>query len=222
MAKEYKVGIYARLSREDSRAGESVSIENQKLLLMKHVKEMGWELVDIYQDDGWSGTNQNRPDLQRLLQDVKNKRINTVLIKDLSRLGRNYLEVGNLSEVFLPEHGCELISMNEKLDEMAVFRNWFNEQHSRSTSIKVKAVKRMCAQDGKFLGAYAPYGYKKSEDNKHILIPDELTAPLVRKIFELRASGMGYNAVARYLNENDIIAPRDYYYQQKGEENPRR
>ena len=153
MAKEYKVGIYARLSREDSRAGESVSIENQKLLLMKHVKEMGWELVDVYQDDGWSGTNQNRPDLQRLLQDVKNKRINTVLIKDLSRLGRNYLEVGNLSEVFLPEHGCELISMNEKLDEMAVFRNWFNEQHSRSTSTKVKAVKRMRAQDGKFLGA---------------------------------------------------------------------
>jgi len=122
----------------------------------------------------------------------------------------------------LPEHGCELISMNEKLDEMAVFRNWFNEQHSRSTSTKVKAVKRMRAQDGKFLGAYAPYGYKKSDENKHVLVPDELTAPIVRKIFELRASGMGYNAVARYLNENDIIAPRDYYYQQKGEENPRR
>lgn len=221
MAKEHKVGIYARLSREDSRAGESVSIENQKLLLMKHVKEMGWELVDIYQDDGWSGTNQNRPDLQRLLQDVKIKRINTVLIKDLSRLGRNYLEVGNLSEVFLPEHGCELVSMNEKLDEMAVFRNWFNEQHSRSTSTKVKAVKRMCAQDGKFLGAYAPYGYKKSPENKHLLVPDELTAPIVKKIFELRASGMGYNAVARHMNEMGIASPRDYYYQQKDKDNPR-
>ena len=220
--KDHQVGIYARLSKEDSRSGESVSIENQKLLLMKHVKEMGWELVEIYQDDGWSGTNQNRPALQRLLQDVKKKRINTVLIKDLSRLGRNYLEVGNLAEVFLPEHGCELVSLNEKLDEMAVFRNWFNEQHSRSTSAKVRAVKRMCAQDGKFIGAFAPYGYRKSPDNKHLLIPDELTAPVIRKIFELRAGGTGYNALARYLNEAGIVSPRDYFYQQKNSENPRR
>ena len=221
MAKDHKVGIYARLSKEDSRAGESVSIENQKLLLLKHVKEIGWELVDIYQDDGWSGTNQNRPALQRLLQDVREKRINTVLIKDLSRLGRNYLEVGNLAEVFLPEHGCELISLNEKLDEMAVFRNWFNEQHSRLTSTKVRAVKRMYAQDGKFIGAYAPFGYRKSPDNKHLLIPDEATAPTIRKIFELRAGGMGYIALARYLNEAGIVSPRDYFYQQKNNANPR-
>lgn len=107
---------------------------------------------------------------------VRQRTINTVLIKDLSRLGRNYLEVGNLAEVFLPEHGCELISLNEKLDEMMVFRNWFNEQHSRETSKKVKAVKKMCSQSGKFIGAYAPYGYQKSPDDKHLLVPDEFAA----------------------------------------------
>jgi hypothetical protein len=124
--------------------------------------------------------------------------------------------------VFLPEHGCELISLNEKLDEMAVFRNWFNEQHSRSTSTKVKAVKRMCAQDGKFLGAYAPYGYQKSPGNKHLLIPDETAAPIVHRIFEMRASGMGYNAIARNLNETGVTSPRDYFYQLQDSANPRR
>jgi DNA invertase Pin-like site-specific DNA recombinase len=98
---ERRVGAYARLSLEDSRAGESVSIENQKLMLTKHAKEQGWKLVEIYCDDGFSGTNQNRPALQRMLHDIKQKRINTLLVKDLSRLGRNYLEVGNLAEVTL-------------------------------------------------------------------------------------------------------------------------
>ena len=218
--KDYKVGVYVRLSNEDARAGESVSIENQKLLLTKHVKEMGWELIEIYCDDGFSGTNQNRPALQRMLHDAKQRLINTVLIKDLSRLGRNYLEVGNLAEVFLPEHGCELVSLNEKLDDMMVFRNWFNEQHSKETSKKVKAVRNMCAKSGKFLGSYAPYGYMKSTDDKHVLIPDEHTAPTVRMIYELRAKGMGFRAIAVHLNEQGVIPPRDYYYQQRGAENP--
>jgi DNA invertase Pin-like site-specific DNA recombinase len=220
--KDRKVGIYVRLSKEDARAGESVSIENQKLLLTKHVKDNGWELVEIYCDDGFSGTNQNRPAMQRMFQDIKQRHINTVLIKDLSRLGRNYLEVGNLAEVFLPEHGCELISLNEKVDEMMVFRNWFNEQHSRETSKKVRAVKRMCAQNGKFIGAYAPYGYQKSDANKHLLVPDETAAVTVRKIYELRSQGLGHKAIANQLNNAGLIPPRDYYYQQRNEKNPHR
>ena len=219
--KEYKVGIYVRLSNEDTRAGESVSVENQKLMLVKHVKEMGWELKEIYTDDGFSGTNQNRPAFQRMMLDVKQGRINTILIKDLSRLGRNYLEVGNLAEVFLPEHGCELISLGEKLDEMMVFRNWFNEQHSKSTSKKVKAAKRICAEHGKFLGTYAPYGYKKDPQNRHKLIIDEVTAPIVRSIFEMRAAGMGFLAIASKLNEDSVPSPREYYYQGKSRKNPR-
>jgi DNA invertase Pin-like site-specific DNA recombinase len=218
--KEYKVGVYVRLSNEDMRAGESVSIENQKLMLTKHVKEMGWELKEIYQDDGFSGTNQNRPAFQRMIADVKQGFINTILIKDLSRLGRNYLEVGNLAEIFLPEHGCELISLNEKLDAMMVFRNWFNEQHSKQTGKKVKAAKKVCAESGKFLGTYAPYGFKKDPENRHRLIIDESTAPIVRRIFEMRAGGTGFRAIAIKLNEDGVISPKEYYYQNKNRKNP--
>ena len=112
--KAYKVGIYVRLSKENARDEESLSIENQKFILTKHVRDNGWELVAIYCDDGFSGVNQDRPVLQRMLQDVKGGYINTILIKDLSRLGRNYLDMGHLAEVFLPEHGCELVSLAEK------------------------------------------------------------------------------------------------------------
>ena len=220
--KDYQVGIYVRLSNEDSRAGESVSIENQKLMLTKHVNEMGWELKEIYYDDGFSGTNQNRPAFQRMIADVKQGFINTILIKDLSRLGRNYLEVGNLAEVFLPEYGCELISLNEKLDDMMVFRNWFNEQHSKSTSKKVKAAKRVCAENGKFLGTYAPYGYKKNPNNRHGLVVDENTAPIVRSIFEKRASGMSFRSITISLNEDGVVSPREYYYENRNRRNPRR
>ncbi|MCL2698408.1 MAG: recombinase family protein [Oscillospiraceae bacterium] len=222
-----KVGIYARLSKEDTRerAGtqvlrESVSIENQKLMLVKHVQEMGWELREIYQDDGFSGTNQNRPAFRRMIADVESGYINTILIKDLSRLGRNYLEVGNLAEVFLPDHNCELISLSEKLDDMMVFRNWFNEQHSKSTSNKVRASRRICAENGKYMGAYAPYGYIKSPDNRHKLIPNLNTAPIVQRIFEMRAVGTGYRAIAARLNNDGIISPREYYYQSKSCKNP--
>lgn len=221
MAKDYRVGIYVRLSNEDSRAGESVSVENQKLMLTKHVKEMGWKLTEIYQDDGFSGTNQNRPAFQRMMADVKQGYINTILIKDLSRLGRNYLEVGNLAEVFLPEHGCELISLNEKLDDMMVFRNWFNEQHSKSTSKKVKDAKRTCAESGKYLGTYAPYGFIKDPENRHKLIIDGNTAPIVRSIFEMRASGVSAKQITFRLNTDGITSPREYYYQGKNRKNPK-
>jgi DNA invertase Pin-like site-specific DNA recombinase len=225
--KDCKVGIYARLSKEDARRGsgtqalyESTSIENQKLLLTKHVKEMGWELREVYQDDGFSGTNQNRPAFRRMLADIESGYINTILIKDLSRLGRNYLEVGNLAEVFLPEHGCELISLGEKIDDMMVFRNWFNEQHSKSTSIKVRAVKKICAENGKYMGAYAPYGYMKALENRHKLVPDPNTAPIVRRIFEMRASGAGFRAVAQRLSADGVLPPREYYYRSREREPP--
>ncbi|MCL2547030.1 MAG: recombinase family protein [Oscillospiraceae bacterium] len=218
--KRYKVGIYVRLSKEDDRAGESVSIENQKLMLEKYAEEKGWNVYEIYQDDGFSGTNQNRPAFQKMIVDVKDGIINTILIKDLSRLGRNYLEVGNLAEIFLPEHGCELISLNEKLDDMMVFRNWFNEQHSKTTSTKVKAAKRISASSGKFTGTYAPYGYQKDPNNRHQLVVDENTAPVVRRIFSMRAAGTGFRAIAMHLNDDGISTPREVYYKNKGEKNP--
>ena len=220
--KDYKVSIYVRLSKEDSRSGESVSIENQKLMLSKHAEERGWNIREVYQDDGFSGTNQNRPGFQRMIADVKSGYINTILIKDLSRLGRNYLEVGNLVEVFLPEHGCELVSLNEKLDDMMVFRNWFNEQHSKSTSVKVRAGKRTSAQNGKHMGAYAPYGYHKDSQNRHKLVVDGATAPVVRRMFKMRASGMSFRSIVTKLNEDGITSPREYYYQNIGGKNPKK
>jgi len=215
-----RAGIYVRLSNEDARAGESVSVENQILMLTKHVEQMGWRLMDIYVDDGFTGTNQNRPAFQRMLTDVKAGLVNVLLVKDLSRLGRNYLEVGNLTEVVLPQYGCHLVSLHEPLDEMMVFRNWFNEQHSKSTSEKVRAAKRVSAEHGKYLGAYAPYGYRKDADNRHRLVIDGSVAPNVRRIFELRAGGMAFRAIASLLNEDGIMPPKQHYYSIVGRKNP--
>ncbi|MCL2224792.1 MAG: recombinase family protein [Defluviitaleaceae bacterium] len=173
-------------------------------------------------DDGFSGTNQNRPAFKKMLADVKRGHINKILTKDLSRLGRNYLEVGNLAEVFLPQHGCELISLNEKLDDMMVFRNWFNEQHSKSTGQKVRAAKRISAQSGKFLGPYAPFGYIKDPQNRHKLIVDEKTAPIIRRIFQMRLAGLSFRGIAIKLNEDGVPSPREYYYSLKGDKNPLR
>jgi len=122
--------------------------------------------------------------------------------------------------VFLPEHGCELISLNEKLDDMMVFRNWFNEQHSKQTGKKVKAARKVCAESGKFLGTYAPYGFKRDPNNRHKLVIDESTSPIVRSMFELRAGGMGFRAIAIKLNEDGVVPPREYYYQNKNRKNP--
>lgn len=216
--KIYKVGIYARLSKENARDEESLSIENQKFILTKHVRDNGWELVEIYCDDGFSGANQDRPALQKMLQDVKEGYINTILIKDLSRLGRNYLDMGYLAEEFLPKHSCELISLAENIDDMVALRNIFNEHHSRETSRKVKAVKDMLARSGKYAGSFSPYGYKKSDNNKHLLIPDEPAASIVRDIFTLRSQGMGLTGIVHHLDNMGVIPPRDYYYQKRDDE----
>lgn len=225
-ANTYSVGIYVRLSKDDERTGESISIENQKLLLTKYVEEQGWELREIFVDDGYSGTNFNRPSFQRMLHYAKNKTINLIIVKDMSRLGRNYIEVGRLTDEILPELGCRLIALNDSVDtfagdnDMLVYRNLFNEFYSRDTSKKVRTVKKACAESGKYLGTYAPYGYQKSPDNKHVLIPDEELAPIVQKIFKLRCQGKGFRAIASLLNEERVPSPKEVYYRRKGTESP--
>jgi len=225
-AKTYIAGIYVRLSNDDERAGESVSIENQRLLLTKYVEEQGWELREIYIDDGWSGTNFDRPALQRMLRDAREKRINLIIVKDLSRLGRNYIEVGRLTDETLPELGCRFIALNDSVDtlagenDMMVYKNLFNEFFSRDTSKKVRAVKKACARSGKYMGTYAPYGYLKSPANKHVLIPDEELAPIVKNIFEMRGQGKGFRAIACALNEDKVPSPKEVYYRRAGRANP--
>lgn len=227
--KTYNVGIYCRLSNDDERDGESVSIENQKLLLQNYVRQCGWNEIDVYCDDGYSGTNFNRPGVKRLIEDAKAKRINLILVKDLSRFGRNYIEFGQYTDYLFPSIGCRFIALNNGIDtastngstDVMCFLNLFNEFYSRDTSKKVKAVKRACAENGKFMGTYPAYGYKRDPDDKHHLIIDEETAPTVRRIFAMRASGMGYRAIAVKLNETGIQSPGTLYYQRKGRTDPR-
>ena len=218
----YDAGIYVRLSKDDERAGESVSIENQKLILTKHAQEQGWNVVDTYCDDGYSGTNFDRPGVTRLIEDAKDGKINLILVKDLSRFGRNYIQVGQFTDYVFPMIGCRFVALNDGVDtihndnDIMPFKNLFNEFQSRDTSKKIKAAMRACAGSGKYVGALAPLGYKKLPDDKHKFIIDETAAPLIRRIFDMRCTGLSYLKIADTLNAEKITTPQDYYYQQKG------
>ncbi len=228
--KTYNVGIYCRLSNDDERDGESVSIENQKLLLQRYVREKGWNEVDTYIDDGYSGTNFQRPGVKRLIADAKSGRINVILVKDLSRFGRNYIEFGQYTDYLFPSIGCRFIALNNGVDtvrqdgstDVMCFLNLFNEFYSRDTSKKVKAVKRACAEDGKFMGTYPAFGYKRDPGDKHHLVIDEEAAPTVRSIFAMRATGMTFRSIALALNDRGIPSPGMLYYRRKGQADPRR
>jgi DNA invertase Pin-like site-specific DNA recombinase len=218
----YIAGLYLRLSKDDERTGESVSIENQRILLTKYAKEKGWEVRDTYIDDGWSGTNFQRPAFRRMMQDAEDKSINVIVVKDLSRLGRNYIEVGRLTEETLPRLGCRFVALNDSVDsmqgenDMMVYRNLFNEFYSKDTSKKVRAVKQACMRQGKYLGSYAPIGYKKDPENKHHLIIDGETAPIVRRIFSMRRGGASIRSIALTLNEERIPPPNVINYSKQG------
>lgn len=227
MAKQtiYNAGIYVRLSQEDMRAGESLSIEHQKLILTKYVREQGWNLVDTYVDDVFSGTDFNRPSVQRLLSDAQTGRINLIICKDLSRFGRNYIEVGQYIDYIFPLHNIRFIALNDNVDtanrdsnamEMMPVINLFNEWHASSTSKKIKAVNLANAKAGKYTCANAAYGYTKADDEKHTPIIDPEAAEVVRRIFKLRSQGMSPRAIGDQLNAENIPIPSDYRCQKKG------
>lgn len=227
MAKQtiYNAGIYVRLSQGDMRAGESLSIEHQKLILTKYVREQGWNLVDTYVDDGFSGTDFNRPSVQRLLSDAQTGRINLIICKDLSRFGRNYIEVGQYIDYIFPLHNIRFIALNDNVDtanrdsnamEMMPVINLFNEWHASSTSKKIKAVNLANAKAGKYTCANAAYGYTKADDEKHTPIIDPEAAEVVRRIFKLRSQGMSPRAIGDQLNAENIPIPSDYRCQKKG------
>ena len=216
MQEEYSVGIYCRLSRDDERIGESVSIENQRELLSRYVREQGWTIYDYYVDDGVSGTTFDRPGFNRLVADATNHKINLVLCKDLSRLGRDYIEAGKYTDFVFPSLGCRFIALNDGVDTahknnemLVIMKKVMNDLYARDTSANIKAVKKSTFQSGKYIGAYAPIGYQKSPEDKHKLIPDPVTAPIVRQIFDLRCQGKSFRNIALTLNENGIPTPRD-------------
>ena len=211
--KNYIAGLYFRLSQEDERQGESVSIENQRTMLRKYAEEHGFEIHGEYIDDGISGTTFDRPEVQRLLDDAKTGVINTIIVKDLSRFGRNYIEVGQYVDYVFPAFGIRFIAIQDNVDtanrdsgamEMMPIMNVFNEWHAANTSKKIRAVKRAHAIEGKFSGSRTPYGYLKGTDEKRTFQIDEETAPTVRRIFEMYASGISPQRIAEIFNEEDI------------------
>ena len=227
MAKQtiYNAGIYVRLSQEDMRAGESLSIENQKLILTKYVKEQGWNLIDIYVDDGYSGTSFDRPGVQRLLNDAQNGTINLIICKDLSRFGRNYIEVGRYVDYIFPSYNIRFIALNDSVDtankdssalDMMPIVNLFNEWHAASTSKKIKAVIEANAKAGKYRACCAPYGYVKSDSEMRLPVPDEPAASIVKRIFELRSRGISPKHICDMLNAEKVPTPSDYSAEKHG------
>ena len=227
----YNAGIYVRLSQEDMRAGESLSIENQKLILTKYVKEQGWNLIDIYVDDGYSGTDFDRPGVQRLLDDAKIGKINLIICKDLSRFGRNYIEVGRYVDYIFPSYNIRFIALNDNVDtankdssalDMMPIVNLFNEWHAASTSKKIKAVIEANAKAGKYRTTFAPYGYLKGDDPNHLPVIDPEAAPIVLRMFQMRAKGITPRHIADAFNDEHIMPPLDHLYKLLGRPCPKK
>ena len=224
--KNYIAGLYLRLSQEDERQGESVSIDNQRTILRKYAEDKGFEIHDEYIDDGVSGTTFDRPEVQRLLDDAKTGVINTIIVKDLSRFGRNYIEVGQYVDYVFPAFGIRFIAIQDNVDtenrdsgamEMMPIMNVFNEWHAANTSKKIRAVKRANAKEGIYTAKKASYGYKMGTDKKRAPVIDEETAPIVRRIFEMYASGISPMKIAEVLNKEGIPSPAVYAYSQTGQ-----
>lgn len=224
---DYNVGIYCRLSRDDHNGSlESMSIANQRQVLTDYVNEKGWKLEECYIDDGWTGTNFNRPDFKRMIHDAEIGRINCIVTKDLSRLGRNYVEAGYYTEEYFIEHDIRFIAVNDGIDtikddnDIAAFHHVLNEIYPKQVSKKVRQVKKKSAEQGKFMGSQAPYGYMKSPEDKHILIVDDEAAVIVRRLFKDFANGDSARMMADKLNKEGVSTPRFYHYEKEGKTNP--
>ena len=218
--REVRAAIYCRLSKDDDQEGPSASIQNQREMLCRYCDEQGWRVTGIFQDDGWSGLNMDRPDFQRLLAEIEQGRYDVVLTKDLSRLGRNYLQTGQLIENFFPRHRVRYIALNDAVDtnvenEITPFRNILNEFYSRDVSKKVHSSYLTKAKSGKFTGCLAPFGYKKDPQDRNHLLIDEDTAWIVRKIYEYAVNGKGPNHIRRRLEDERIPCPA-WWNRQKG------
>ena len=212
--------LYCRLSRDDGAEGESNSIANQKKLLSKYAKEHGFINTKFYVDDGYTGTNFNRPGFQRMLEDMDMGYISTVIVKDSSRFGRNYLEVGQYTDYYFPEHNIRFIAINDCIDsengedDFSVFRNVMNEMYAKDISRKVRSSHRLRGNAGEPLSA-PPYGYMKSVENKKKWVIDPDAAEIVRRVFRLCIEGKGNETIARMLQEDKVLVPMAYW-QSKG------
>ena len=208
--------LYCRLSRDDGTESESNSIGNQKKLLSQKAKEMGLTDTKYYVDDGYTGTNFNRPGFQQMLSDIEMGYIYAVMVKDLSRLGRDYVSVGNYTDVYFPDHDIRFIAVNDGIDseegesEIAPFKNILNEMYARDISKKIRSSHRLRGSMGEPL-SQPPYGYMKSPENKKKWIIDPEAATVVKSIFKMCLDGKGNETIARKLQENKVLIPMAYW-----------
>lgn len=215
-----QAAIYCRLSQDDGSLGDSGSIQTQKALLTQYCQEHHMEIVDCYCDDGWSGTNFNRPAFQRMIGDIEGGKVNTVIVKDLSRFGREYAQMGLYIEHYFEEKGVRFLSLAENIDSsqglnnlVLPFTNVINSLYARQASEKTKAAHRARAKNGMFLGSRAPYGYQKDPNDRHHLIVDPEAAEVVKEIFRMFADGIGYVRMTKILRERNILNPQAYFNQ---------
>lgn len=224
---KYTAALYMRLSKDDGHA-ESAGIESQRLLLREYAKREDISVFDEYVDDGYSGTCYNRPAFARMLEDIEEGRVNTVIVKDMSRLGRDYIATGELTEVYFPEHFVRFIAINDGYDserggdDMIPFRHVMNEMYARDISRKIRTALTAKMKSGQYIGSFAPYGYKKSADDKNRLVVDPESARTVKRIFDMRYGGYTTKDIARSLNTEGILIPLDYRRQKLGLEISRR
>ncbi len=215
------VGIYCRLSKDDNTGVESNSITNQKLYLTDYVKQRGWVIYKIYIDEGKSGTNFDRDGFKEMISDIETKRIDCVVVKDLSRLGRNYLDSGYYIEKYFPEHRIRFIAVNDSLDsndgenDFGPFKNIINEWYAKDISKKIKFSFSVKAKQGTLLQGFAPYGYLKCEDRVDYEI-DEEVADYIRYIFNSIYNNIPAKDVINYLKKNKVYVPGYYNYLKKG------
>ena len=208
--------LYCRLSRDDGTESESNSIGNQKKLLSQKAKEMGLTDTKYYVDDGYTGTNFNRPGFQQLIDDIEIGLVSAVMVKDLSRLGRDYVSVGNYTDSYFPEHNVCFIAVNDAIDsdegesEIAPFKNILNEMYARDISKKIRSSHRLRGSMGEPL-SQPPYGYMKSPENKKKWIIDPEAATVVKSIFKMCLDGKGNETIARKLQENKVLIPMAYW-----------
>ena len=217
-ARVWNTALYCRLSREDGDRPESDSIANQRDLLTGFVAEHPeLRAADVYIDDGFTGTNFDRPSFRRMIGDIEAGRVDCVLVKDLSRFGRDYIEAGRYLERWLPAHGVRFVALGDGIDSergaydmMLPLKNLFNAQYAKDISEKVKTAMHTKQARGEFIGAFACYGYRKDPENRNHLVVDPAAAPVVRRIFDLFDSGVGKVRIARILNEEGIPCPSEY------------
>ena len=215
---DYHVALYIRLSKEDESEGPSQSVTNQKSLLEEFTQKHRLQVYDTYIDDGWSGTNFDRPAFQRMVADIEAKKVNMVITKDLSRLGRDYIMTGHYMERYFPEKRVRYISLLDGIDtgvessanDITPFRAIMNDMYAKDISKKIKSVKRDKQRKGQFIGGKPVYGYKMHPTEKNKIVIDEEVAPMVRRIFGMAMDGMSCRQIAAQLNTEGVPTPATY------------